>query len=115
MTVAKGRGTPPGTDDPVPSTLYLVPRTTAMPDPVPSTRASGTLALVVGVLALVGYGVLGASPSSPGLPTGQLGLAALLIIAGVALRQDRIPRWGEFLTGALVGLLAYDLLNRLLG
>jgi peptidoglycan/LPS O-acetylase OafA/YrhL len=81
----------------------------------PHTHTSGTLALGVGVLALIGYGVLGASPASPGLPTGQLALAALLVVAGVALRQGRGPRWGEFVAGALVGLLAYDLLSRLLG
>ena len=86
-----------------------------MSNDVRSRRASGTLALIVGVLALVGYGVLGASPASPGLPAGQLVLAALLVVAGGALRQGRSPWWGEFVTGTLVGLLAYDLLNRLLG
>ena len=83
-----------------------------MPD-APSPSPSGTLAIGLGVLALVAYGVLGASPSSPVLPTGQLALAALLVIAGVEIRQGRSPRWGEFVTGALVGLIAYDLIGRL--
>ncbi len=86
-----------------------------MPDaPTPLTRTSGTVSAAIGVVALVGYGVLGASPSSPGLPTGQLALAALLVVAGIALREGRGPRWGEFLTGGLVGLIVYDLISRLL-
>ncbi|WP_420456463.1 hypothetical protein [Rubrivirga sp.] len=86
-----------------------------MPDaPTPSTRTSGTVSAAIGVVALVAYGVLGASPSSPGLPTGHLVLAALLVVAGIALREGRGPRWGEFLVGALAGLIIYDLINRLL-
>lgn len=85
-----------------------------MPDaPASSPRTSGTIAIAVGVLALVAYGVLGASATSPSLPAGQFGLAALLVVAGVALRQGWGPRWGEFLTGGLVGLVAYDLVARL--
>ncbi len=85
-----------------------------MPDVPPSTRRSGTVSAAIGVVALVAYGVLGASPTSPGLPTGQLALAALLVVAGLVLREGRGPRWGEFLVGGLVGLIVYDLVNRLL-
>ncbi|WP_412060648.1 hypothetical protein [Rubrivirga sp. IMCC45206] len=86
-----------------------------MPDPTPSSRTAGTVALVLGVIALVGYGVLGASPESPDLPTERLLLAAVLVVAGAALRQGRGPSWGQFVVGLLAGLVATDLILRLLG
>lgn len=86
-----------------------------MPEPPPSHhRLVGTTALVLGAVALVGYTVLGASPASPGLPTVPLALSALLVVAGGALREGRGPLWIEFVTGALIGLLAYDVIDRLL-
>ena len=84
-----------------------------MSDAPRSTRAAGTLAVALGVIGLVGYGVFGASPQSPGLPSAQLAIAALLVVAGVVLRRGAGPRWGEWVVGLLTGMLAYDLLLRL--
>lgn len=86
-----------------------------MIDDSPPRKTGGTALVALGVLALVGYGVLGASPQFPGLPTAQLALAALLVVTGIAIREGRGPRWIDFAAGALVGALALDLLNRLLG
>ena len=86
-----------------------------MPEPSPSTRAAGTLGMGVGLVALVGYGVFGASPQSPDLPSGQLAIAALLVVMGGVLRRGGGPRWGEVGVGLLTGVLAYDLLLRLVG
>jgi len=83
-------------------------------DVSPSARTRGTVAAALGVLALAAYGVLGASPSSPSLPTAHLALAALLVVAGIAIREGRSPRWGEFVAAALAAYLAYDLVARLL-
>ena len=85
-----------------------------MTDDTPPRKTGGTVLIAVGVLALAGYAVFGASPASPGLPTAQLALAALLVVAGIAIREGRGPRWTDFAAGALVGALALDLLNRLL-
>ncbi len=85
-----------------------------MTDDSPPRKPAGTALAALGVLALVGYGVLGASPEHPGLPTAQLALAALLVVTGIAMREGRGPRWIDFAAGALVGALALDLLNRLL-
>ncbi len=85
-----------------------------MPDPTPSSRTAGTVALVLGVVALAGYAFLGASPDSPELPTERLLLAAVLVVAGVALRQGRGPSWGQFVVGLLAGLVATDLILRIL-
>ena len=79
-----------------------------------SARARGTVAVVLGVVALVGYGLFGASPASPDLPAAHLGLAALLVVAGVAIREGRSPRWGEVVAAALAAYLAFDLVLRLL-
>ncbi len=85
-----------------------------MPAAAPPSRTRGTIAAALGVLVLVAYGLLGASPASPSLPTAHLGLAALLVVAGIAIREGRSPRWGEFVAAALVAYLAYDLVVRLL-
>lgn len=85
-----------------------------MTDDSPPRTTIGTALAALGVLALVGYGALGASPESPGLPTAQLVLAALLVVTGIAIREGRGPRWIDFAAGALVGALALDLLNRFL-
>ena len=79
-----------------------------------SARTRGTVAVALGVVALVGYAVLGASPASPDLPATQLGLAALLVIVGGAIRQGRASAWAEIAAGALAGFLAFDLIARLL-
>ena len=82
-------------------------------DVSPSSRLRGTVAVAVGVVALVGYAVLGGSPAAPDLPAGHLVLAALLVVAGGAIRQGRSPRWGEVLAAALAAYLAFDLVLRL--
>ncbi|WP_412068552.1 hypothetical protein [Rubrivirga sp. IMCC43871] len=87
-----------------------------MPDPrTPSARTAGTIAVAVGGVALVGYALLGASPESPDLPSGRLALAALLVIAGVAVRQEHGPSWLRFVAAGLSGLVVADLVIRLMG
>ena len=73
-----------------------------------SSRRAGLVAIVVGVVALIAYAVLG-SADEPGLPTGRLSLAALLIIVGAGLRHERAPAWGRFVAALLAGLIAADL------
>ena len=82
-----------------------------------SNRRAGTVSVAVGVVALVAYAVLGASPESPDLPTTRLLLAALLVVLGGALRQSAVtvPRWGQVVVGLLAGFVAYDVLRALLG
>ena len=76
---------------------------------VASSRQAGLVSIVVGVLALVAYAVLGDGPGGSGLPTGRLSLAALLVIVGVAIRQERAPGWARFVAALLAGLIAGDL------
>ena len=75
----------------------------------PSARASGLAAIVVGALAVLLYAVLGSPTGEDGLPTGRLALAALLVIVGVAIRNERGPSWSRFVAGLLAGLIAADL------
>ena len=74
----------------------------------PSARRAGLVSIAVGVIALVAYAVLGSGADEPGLPTGRLSLAALLVIVGVGLRDERAPGWGRFVAALLVGLIAAD-------
>lgn len=85
-----------------------------MSRPSAHDRNAGLFAIALGVVALVAYVVLGASPESPGLPTVQLVTAALLIVGGESLRRGTGPSWGPFVVGVVAGLLAYDLLSALL-
>ena len=69
--------------------------------------AIGSGVLLLGAVALVGYGVFGASPQSPGLPTVPLALAALGVGAGLSSTFAALMplRWA--LTAlSLVGLAA---------
>ena len=74
-----------------------------------ATRASGLAAIVVGALALLLYAVLGSPTGEDGLPTGRMALAALLVIVGVAIRNESGPPWARFVGGLLAGLIAADL------
>ena len=75
----------------------------------PSARASGLVAIVVGALAVLLYAVLGSPTGEDGLPTGRMALAALLVIVGVAIRNEQAPSWSRFVAGLLAGLIAADL------
>lgn len=79
-----------------------------------SNRLAGTACAALGVVAVIGYVVFGASPTSPDLPAGRLVAAALLVVVGLGLRQRGGPWWAQFVAGVLAGLVAYDLLNALL-
>ena len=76
----------------------------------PSSRRAGLVAIVLGAVALVVYAVFGAGPEEPGLPAGRLSLAALLVIVGVAVREERVPSWARFVAALLAGLIAADLI-----
>ncbi len=75
----------------------------------PSARRAGLVSIVVGVIALVAYAVLASGPGETGLPAGRLSLAALLVIVGVGLRDERTPGWGRFVAALLAGLITADL------
>ena len=83
--------------------------------PTTTNRRAGTISVAVGLAALLAYAVLGASPSSPEMPTARLLGAAVLVVLGVALRQSAgAPRWAQFAVGLLAGFVVYDVLRALL-
>lgn len=84
-------------------------------DSLRSNRIAGAVCAAIGLIAVIGYTVFGATPESPDLPAGRLVLAAVLVIVGLALRHRAAPTWAQFAAGLLAGLVAYDLLNALLG
>ena len=75
----------------------------------PSASRAGLVSIALGALALMAYAVLGDGPGGAGLPTGRLSLAALLVIVGVAIRQERAPGWARFVAALLAGLITGDL------
>ncbi len=74
-----------------------------------AARVSGLVAIVVGALAVLAYAVLGSPTGEDGLPTGRMALAALLVIVGVALRNESGPSWSRFVASLLAALIAADL------